>query len=226
MLEIEKPKIECVEASENGSYGKFVIEPLERGYGITLGNSLRRILLSSLPGVAANSIKIDGVLHEFSTVKGVKEDVTEIVLNIKGVCFKMDGEGPRTLYIDAVGPCEVKAGDIKGDIDVEVINKDVHIATLDEDGKLRMEIEVNRGRGYVTQNRNKRDDMPIGTIAVDSIYTPIQRVNFKVENTRVGQITDYDKLTLEVWSNGTIRTEILLVFLEYFSIILILMAKK
>ena len=207
MLEIEKPKIECVEASENGSYGKFVIEPLERGYGITLGNSLRRILLSSLPGVAANSIKIDGVLHEFSTVKGVKEDVTEIVLNIKGVCFKMDGEGPRTLYIDAVGPCEVKAGDIKGDIDVEVINKDVHIATLDEDGKLRMEIEVNRGRGYVTQNRNKRDDMPIGTIAVDSIYTPIQRVNFKVENTRVGQITDYDKLTLEVWSNGTIRTE-------------------
>lgn len=207
MLEIEKPKIECVEASENGSYGKFVIEPLERGYGITLGNSLRRILLSSLPGVAANSIKIDGVLHEFSTVKGVKEDVTEIVLNMKGVCFKMDGEGPRTLYIDAVGPCEVKAGDIKGDIDVEVINKDVHIATLDEDGKLRMEIEVNRGRGYVTQNRNKRDDMPIGTIAVDSIYTPIQRVNFKVENTRVGQITDYDKLTLEVWSNGTIRTE-------------------
>ena len=207
MLEIEKPKIECVEASENGSYGKFVIEPLERGYGITLGNSLRRILLSSLPGVAANSIKIDGVLHEFSTVKGVKEDVTEIVLNIKGVCFKMDGEGPRTLYIDAVGPCEVKAGDIKGDIDVEVINKDVHIATLDEDGKLRMEIEVNRDRGYVTQNRNKRDDMPIGTIAVDSIYTPIQRVNFKVENTRVGQITDYDKLTLEVWSNGTIRTE-------------------
>ena len=207
MLEIEKPKIECVEASENGSYGKFVIEPLERGYGITLGNSLRRILLSSLPGVAANSIKIDGVLHEFSTVKGVKEDVTEIVLNIKGVCFKMDGEGPRTLYIDAVGPCEVKAGDIKGDIDVEVINKDVHIATLDEDGKLRMEIEVNRGRGDVTQNRNKRDDMPIGTIAVDSIYTPIQRVNFKVENTRVGQITDYDKLTLEVWSNGTIRTE-------------------
>ena len=207
MLEIEKPKIECVEASENGSYGKFVIEPLERGYGITLGNSLRRILLSSLPGVAANSIKIDGVLHEFSTVRGVKEDVTEIVLNIKGVCFKMDGEGPRTLYIDAVGPCEVKAGDIKGDIDVEVINKDVHIATLDEDGKLRMEIEVNRGRGYVTQNRNKRDDMPIGTIAVDSIYTPIQRVNFKVENTRVGQITDYDKLTLEVWSNGTIRTE-------------------
>ena len=207
MLEIEKPRIECVEASENGSYGKFVIEPLERGYGITLGNSLRRILLSSLPGVAANSIKIDGVLHEFSTVKGVKEDVTEIVLNIKGVCFKMNGEGPRTLYIDAVGPCEVKAGDIKGDIDVEVINKDVHIATLDEDGKLRMEIEVNRGRGYVTQNRNKRDDMPIGTIAVDSIYTPIQRVNFKVENTRVGQITDYDKLTLEVWSNGTIRTE-------------------
>ena len=207
MLEMKRPEIECVEVDVDTYYAKFVVEPLERGFGITLGNSLRRILLSSLPGVAANSIKIDGVLHEFSTVKGVKEDVTEIVLNIKGVCFKMDGEGPRTLYIDAVGPCEVKAGDIKGDIDVEVINKDVHIATLDEDGKLRMEIEVNRGRGYVTQNRNKRDDMPIGTIAVDSIYTPIQRVNFKVENTRVGQITDYDKLTLEVWSNGTIRTE-------------------
>jgi DNA-directed RNA polymerase subunit alpha len=207
MLEIEKPKIECVESKENGSYGKFVIEPLERGYGITLGNSLRRILLSSLPGVAANAIKIDGVLHEFSTVKGVKEDVTEIILNIKTLVLKMSGEGPKTIYIDAQGPGEVTAGDIKTDGDVEIVNKDLHIATLDEDGKLYMEIEVNKGRGYVTQNRNKRDDMPIGTIAVDSIYTPVKRVNFNVENTRVGQITDYDKLTVEIWTNGTIRPE-------------------
>lgn len=207
MLEIEKPKIECIESKEDGSYGKFVIEPLERGYGITLGNSLRRILLSSLPGVAANAIKIDGVLHEFSTVKGVKEDVTEIILNIKTLVLKMNGEGPKTVYIDAQGPGEVTAGDIKTDGDVEIVNKDLHIATLDEDGKLYMEIEVNKGRGYVTQNRNKRDDMPIGTIAVDSIYTPVKRVNFNVENTRVGQITDYDKLTVEIWTNGTIRPE-------------------
>ena len=207
MLEIEKPRIECVETKEDGSYGKFVIEPLERGYGTTLGNSLRRILLSSLPGVAAHSIKIDGVLHEFSTVKGVKEDVTELILNVKGLSFKMSGDGPKTVYIDAEGPCEVKAGDIKTTDDVEVINKDLHIATLDDNGKLYAEIEINRGRGYVTQNRNKRDDMPIGTIAVDSIYSPIQRVNFNVENTRVGQITDYDKLTLELWTNGTIRPE-------------------
>ncbi|MHC1685654.1 MAG: DNA-directed RNA polymerase subunit alpha [Clostridiaceae bacterium] len=207
MLEIEKPRIECVETKEDGSYGKFVIEPLERGYGTTLGNSLRRILLSSLPGVAAHSIKIDGVLHEFSTVKGVKEDVTEIILNVKGLCFKMSGDGPKTVYIDAEGPCEVKAGDIKTTDDVEVINRDLHIATLDDHGKLHAEIEINRGRGYVTQNRNKKDDMPIGTIAIDSIYTPITRVNFNVENTRVGQITDYDKLTLELWTNGTIRPE-------------------
>ena len=207
MLEIEKPKIECVEISEDGAYGKFVVEPLERGYGITLGNALRRILLSSLPGVAANSVKIDGVLHEFSTVSGVKEDVTELILNIKGLALKMTGEGPKTIYIDSRGPGEVKGGDIKTDGDIEVINKDLHIATLDDNGKLYAEIEINRGRGYVTQNRNKRDDMPIGTIAVDSIYSPIQRVNFNVENTRVGQITDYDKLTLELWTNGTIRPE-------------------
>ncbi|ADL53374.1 DNA-directed RNA polymerase subunit alpha [Clostridium cellulovorans] len=207
MLEIEKPKIECVESTEDGSYGKFVIEPLERGYGITLGNSLRRILLSSLPGVAANSIKIDGVLHEFSTVKGVKEDVTELILNVKPLALKMNGEGPKTIYIDAQGPAVVTAADIITDDSVEVISKDLHIATLDEDGRLQMEIEVNSGRGYVTQNKNKRDDMPIGTIAIDSIYTPITRVNFTVENTRVGQITDYDKLTLEVWTNGTIRPE-------------------
>jgi DNA-directed RNA polymerase subunit alpha len=207
MLEIEKPKIECVESTEDGSYGKFVIEPLERGYGITLGNSLRRILLSSLPGVAANSIKIEGVLHEFSTVKGVKEDVTEIILNIKCLALKMSGDGPKTIVIDADGSGEVTAGDIKTDGEVEVINKDLHIATLDDDGRLYMEIEVNKGRGYVTQNKNKRDDMPIGTISVDSIYTPVKRVNFSVENTRVGQITDYDKLTIEVWTNGTIRPE-------------------
>lgn len=207
MLEIEKPKIECVEASEDGTYGKFVIEPLERGYGITLGNSLRRILLSSLPGVAANSIKIDGVLHEFSTVTGVKEDVTELILNVKGLALKMSEEGPKTIYIDAQGPGEVTADDIISDGSVEVVNKDMHIATLEDDGKLYMEINVDKGRGYVTQNRNKREDLPIGVIPVDSIYTPIKRVNFSVENTRVGQITDYDKLTLEVWTNGTIKPE-------------------
>ncbi|MCR3757988.1 DNA-directed RNA polymerase subunit alpha [Clostridium felsineum] len=207
MLEIEKPKIECVESTEDGSYGRFVVEPLERGYGITLGNSLRRILLSSLPGVAANSVRIEGVLHEFSTVKGVKEDVTELILNIKALCLKMEGEDSKVIYIDAHGPGEVTGADIRTDGSVEVINKDLHIATLDDDGKLYMEIEVNRGRGYVTQNKNKRDDMPIGTIAVDSIYSPIKRVNFTVENTRVAQITDYDKLTIEVWGNGTIRPE-------------------
>ncbi|MCI1944714.1 DNA-directed RNA polymerase subunit alpha [Clostridium luticellarii] len=204
MLEIEKPKIECVETSEDGSYGKFVVEPLERGYGTTLGNALRRILLSSLPGVAANYIKIDGVLHEFSTVRGVKEDVAELILNIKELALKMNGEGPKTIYIDAQGPGEVVAGDIKTDGDVEIVNGDLHIATLDEDAKLYMEITVNSGRGYVSQARNKSENMPIGTIPVDSIYTPIKRVNFAVENTRVGQITDYDKLSLEVWTNGTI----------------------
>jgi DNA-directed RNA polymerase, alpha subunit, bacterial and chloroplast-type len=207
MLEIEKPKIECVEVSEDGTYGKFVVEPLERGYGITLGNALRRILLSSLPGVAANHIKIDGVLHEFSTVRGVKEDVSELILNIKGLALKMNGDGPKTIYIDSQGPGEVTAGDIKTDGDVEVINKDLHIATLDDDGKLYMEIIVNRGRGYVSQTKNKAEEMPIGTIPVDSIYTPIKRVNFVVENTRVGQITDYDKLSLEVWTNGTIMPD-------------------
>lgn len=207
MLEIEKPKIECVEVNEDGSYGKFVVEPLERGYGITLGNALRRILLSSLPGVAANHIKIDGVLHEFSTVRGVKEDVAELVLNIKCLALKMNGDGPKTIYIDAQGPGEVVAGDIKTDGDIEIINKDLHIATLDDDAKLYMEIQVNTGRGYVSQTKNKSEDMPIGTIAVDSIYTPIKRVNFVVENTRVGQITDYDKLSLEVWTNGTIMPE-------------------
>ena len=207
MLEIEKPKIECVESSEDGTYGKFVVEPLERGYGITLGNAMRRILLSSLPGVAANAVKIDGVLHEFSTVHGVKEDVPELILNLKALALKMNGEGPRTIYIDAKGPGEVKGEDIKTDGDIEVINKDLHIATLDDDAKLYMEITVNRGRGYVSQTKNKSEDLPISTIPVDSIYTPVKRVNFTVENTRVGQITDYDKLTLEIWTNGTIKTD-------------------
>lgn len=207
MLEIEKPKIECVESAEDGSYGKFVIEPLERGYGITLGNSLRRILLSSLPGAAANWIKIDGVLHEFSTVKGVKEDVTELILNIKELAVKKNSEDSSTLIIDAQGAGEVVAGDIRTDGDVEIMNKDLHIATLDTDGRLYMEINVTKGRGYVSQARNKTEELPIATIPVDSIYTPVKRVNFNVENTRVGQITDYDKLTLEVWTDATIRPE-------------------
>ena len=207
MLEIEKPKIECVEVAEDGTYGKFVIDPLERGYGTTLGNSLRRILLSSLPGAAASSIKIDGVLHEFSTVTGVKEDVTELILNVKGLALKMNGESSKTIYLDVKGPGEVTAGDIVCDSDVEVVNKDLHIATLDDDGRLYMEININKGRGYVTQNKNKIEDLPIGTIPVDSIYTPVKRVNFSLENTRVGQITDYDKLTIEIWTNGTIKPE-------------------
>jgi DNA-directed RNA polymerase subunit alpha len=207
LLEIEKPKIECVEISEDGFYGKFVIEPLERGYGITLGNAMRRILLSSLPGVAANHVRIDGVLHEFSTVPGVKEDVTELILNIKSLALTMNGDGNRTIYIDAKGPGRVTAGDIRTEGDVQVINKDQHIATLDDNGRLYMELLVNRGRGYVSQTKNKSEEMPIGTIPVDSIYTPVKRVNFIVENTRVGQITDYDKLTLEVWTNGTIKPE-------------------
>ena len=205
MLEIEKPVIQCVESSDDGTYGKFVIEPLERGYGITLGNALRRILLSSLPGVAPSSVKIDSVLHEFSTIKGVKEDVTEIILNLKALALKMEGEGPKTIYIDAQGPGVVSGADIKTDGDVEVVNKDLHIATLDNDGKLYMEIVVNRGRGYVSQNKNKTEDLPLSAIAIDSIYTPVKRVNFTVENTRVGQTVDYDKLTIEVWTDGSLK---------------------
>ncbi len=207
MFEIEKPKIQCVETSEDGTYGKFVVEPLERGYGITLGNALRRMLLSSLPGVAPTSVKIDGVLHEFSVVPGVREDVTELILNLKGLFIKMNGEGPRKIYIDAKGPGEITAGDIKTDGDVEIINKDLYIATLEEDAKLYIEINVDRGRGYVSQMRNKSDALALSTIPMDSIYTPVKRVNFTVDNTRVGQVTDYDKLTLEIWTNGTILTE-------------------
>lgn len=205
MLDFEKPKLECVEMSEN--YGRFVVEPLERGFGMTLGNSMRRVLLSSLPGVAATSIRIDGVLHEFSTIEGVKEDVTEIILNLKGLICKLHSQGPKKVVIDAAGECEVTAGDILPDADVEIVNPELHLATLDENGKLHMEIMLDHGRGYVVADRNKRPDMPIGEIAVDSIYTPITKVNFTVDNTRVGQITDYDKLTLEIWTNGSIKPD-------------------
>ena len=205
MLDFEKPKLECVEMSEN--YGRFVVEPLERGFGMTLGNSMLRVLLSSPPGVAATSIRIDGVLHEFSTIEGVKEDVTEIVLNLKGLICKLHSQGPKKVVIDAAGECEVTAGDILPDSNVEIINPELHLATLDENGKLHMEIMLDHGRGYVVADRNKRPDMPIGEIAVDSIYTPITKVNFTVDDTRVGQITDYDKLTLEIWTNGSIKPD-------------------
>lgn len=205
MIEIERPKIERVELNED--YGKFVVEPLERGFGITLGNSLRRVLLSSLPGVAVSSVKIDGVLHEFSTIPGVREDVTEIVLNLKDLCIKMHGTGPKKVIVDAAGACEVTAGDMIVDSDIEVVNPQLHLATLDEGARLYMEIILESGRGYVPADRNKRPDMPIGQIAVDSIFTPIRKVNFTVEDTRIGQITDYDKLNLEVWTDGTIKPD-------------------
>lgn len=205
MIEIEKPKIECVEVSEDNKYGKFVVEPLERGYGTTFGNSLRRMLLSSLPGVAATSVKIDGVLHEFSTIPGVKEDVTEIILNIKQLAIKLHSDAPKTVYINQEGAGEICARDIKHDSDVEIINGDLHIATLGDDARLFMEITLDKGRGYVSSDRNKQLMQPvIGVIATDSIYTPVEKVNYTVENTRVGNISDYDKLTLEVWTNGTI----------------------
>ncbi len=208
MIEIEKPKISCIELNDEKTYGKFVVEPLERGYGTTLGNSLRRILLSSLPGVAATSVKIDGVLHEFSTINGVKEDVTDIIINIKQLIVKLHGEGPKTIYIDAKGEQEITAADIKHDSDVEIINGDLHIATLNEDAKLYMEITIGKGRGYISAERNKQNQQPIiGLISVDSIYTPVPKVNYYIENTRVGQITDYDKLTLEVWTNGTLTPD-------------------
>lgn len=209
MIEIEKPRIETQDLSPDGTYGKFVVEPLERGFGITLGNSLRRVLLSSLPGHAVTSIKIDGVLHEFSTIPGVKEDVTEIVLNIKGLTAKLHCDGPKTVIIDAEGPCDVTAANIKCDSEVEILNPEMHIATLGEGAKLYMEISLDKGRGYVSGERNKQN-MPnsvIGVLPVDSIYTPVSKVNYTVENTRVGQITDYDKLTIEVWTNGTITPQ-------------------
>ena len=209
MIEIEKPRIDIETVSEDGTYGKFVVEPLERGFGTTLGNGLRRVLISSLPGVAVQSIKIDGVLHEFSTIPGVKEDVTEIVLNIKGLLAKLHCDGPKTVEIAAEGPCDVTAASIKCDSEVEILNPELHIATLGEDAKLYMEIVLNRGRGYVSCEENK-ENMPqgvIGIIPVDSIYSPAVKVNFNVENTRVGQSIDYDKLTLEVWTNGVIGAQ-------------------
>ena len=204
MIEIEKPRIECIESPEDASYGKYVIEPLERGYGTTLGNSLRRVLLSSLPGTAATSIRIAGVQHEFSTIPGVKEDVTEIVLNIKSIIARLHCDGPKTVYIEAAGECEVTAGDIKTDSEVEILNPDQHIATLGPDGALSMEITLGHGRGYVPAEKNKSAQQVIGTIPVDSIYAPVLKVNYAVENTRVGNQTDFDKLTIEVWTDKTI----------------------
>ncbi len=207
MIEIEKPRIECVEMAEDYSYGRFVVEPLERGYGITLGNSLRRILLSSLPGASVTSIKIDGVLHEFSTIPGVVEDVTEIILNIKGLALKVHSDGQKVIYIDYEGDGEIKAGDIKTDADVEVLNPDLHIATLSGNNRLYMELMVDTGRGYVPAEKNKQSNQPIGIIPIDSIYTPDKKVNYTVENTRVGQVTDFDKLTIEVWTDGSIQPD-------------------
>ncbi len=211
MFEFEKPRIEIAEMAQDGSYGRFVVEPLERGYGTTLGNSLRRILLSSLPGSAVSNVKIDGVLHEFSVIPGVKEDVTEIILNLKCLAIKNTSEGneSKVAYIDVEGEGEVTAKDIKADSDIEILNPNLHIATLSggSNSKLYMEITISKGRGYVGADKNKKDDQPIGMLPVDSIFTPVTRVNFLVENTRVGQITDYDKLTLEVWTNGTISPD-------------------
>ena len=207
MVEIEKPKIEIVEISEDSRYGKFVCEPLERGYGTTFGNSLRRILLSSVQGAAITAISIDGVLHEFSTIPGVRDDVTNIILNLKSLCLKMYSDEPKTIRLDVDGAKEVTAADITVDSDVEILNPELHIATLNEDGSLHMEMTVERGRGYVPAEKNKKPDHVIGVIPIDSIFSPILRVNYTVTDTRVGNVTDYDKLTLEVWTNGSIRPE-------------------
>lgn len=207
MIEIEKPTIECIYSDTDKNYGKFIVEPLERGYGTTLGNSLRRILLSSLPGAAVTSIKIDGILHEFSTVPGVKEDVTAIILNLKKLSVRLNGDTPKRAIINAVGPKEVTAADIISDGDVEIFNPELHIATLDENATLVMEINLANGRGYTPADQNKTDNTPIAVIPVDSIYTPARKVNFTVQNTRVGQITDYDRLILEIWTDGSISPE-------------------
>ena len=204
MIEIEKPTIECIYSNEDPNYGKFVVEPLERGYGTTLGNSLRRILLSSLPGVAVTSVKIDGILHEFSTIPGVKEDVTEIILNLKKLAVKLNGENTKRVLINAIGPKEVTAADILGDSDVEIFNPELHIATLEENATLIMEINLARGRGYVPAEMNKDENTPISVIPTDSIFTPVRKVNFTVENTRVGPVTDYDRLVLEIWTDGSV----------------------
>ena len=207
MIDIEKPKIEIAEISDDNRYGKFICEPLERGYGTTFGNSLRRMLLSSLEGAAVTSIRIDGVLHEFSTIPGVRDDVTNIVLNLKQLCLKMEGNEPKVIRIDAEGEKEVTAADIICDADIEVLNPDLHIATLNEDGKLKIEMTVERGRGYVPTDKNKKPDDTIGVIPIDSIFSPVQRVNYTVQDTRVGNVTDYDKLILEVWTDGSMRPE-------------------
>ncbi len=207
MIDIEKPKIEIVEISEDNRYGKFVCEPLERGYGTTFGNSLRRMLLSSLEGSAITSIRIDGVLHEFSTIPGVRDDVTNIVLNLKQLCLKMQGNEPKVIRIDVEGEKEVTAADIICDADIEILNPDLHIATVDATGKLKIEMTVARGRGYIPAERNKKPDDTIGVIPIDSIFSPVQRVNYTVQDTRVGNETDYDKLILEVWTDGSLRPE-------------------
>lgn len=207
MIEIEKPTIECIFSDEDINYGKFIVEPLERGYGTTLGNSLRRILLSSLPGAAVTSVKIDGILHEFSTIPGVKEDVTEIILNLKRLSVRLTGENTKKVYIKETGPKVVTAADIRGDSDLEIFNGDLHIATLEDHATLEMEINIARGRGYAPAEQNKTESMPISVIPVDSIYTPVKKVNFTVENTRVGQVTDYDRLNLELWTDGSITPE-------------------
>ena len=204
MIEIERPRIECIETPEDESYGKYIIEPLERGYGTTLGNSLRRILLSSLPGTAVTTVKIAGIQHEFSTIPGVKEDVTEIILNVKGITTKLHSERTKTVYIEASGECVVRAGDIKPDAEVEILNPELHIATLSHDASLSMELTIDHGRGYLSAERNKLQQPIIGVIPIDSIYTPVRRVNYTVENTRVGNVTDFDKLTVEVWTDKTI----------------------
>ncbi len=207
MIEIEKPRIETLDMTPDGRYGRFTLEPLERGYGTTIGNGLRRTLLSSLQGVAVTSIKIDGIQHEFSTIPHVKEDVTEIVLNIKGLTAKLHSDSVKTVYIEAEGPCEVTGASIKADSEVEILNPELHIATLDEGAKLVMELTLDKGRGYVPSENNKTDNTPIGVIPVDSIFNPVVKVDYSVDNTRVGQQTDYDRLTIEVWTNGVLTAK-------------------
>ena len=207
MIEIEKPRIETLDMTPDGKYGKFTLEPLESGYGTTIGNSLRRTLLSSLQGVAVTSVKIDGVLHEFSTIPHVKEDVTEIILNIKGLTAKLYSDSVKTVYVEAEGPCEVTAASIKADSEVEILNPELHIATLDEGAKLVMELTLDKGRGYVPAENNKTEHTPIGVIPVDSIYNPVVKADYRVDNTRVGQQTDFDRLTLEVWTNGVLTAK-------------------
>ena len=207
MIAIEKAHIDCAELSQDGTYGKFIIEPLERGFGNTLGNALRRVLLSSLPGVAVTTIKIEGIQHEFSTIPGVTEDVSEIILNLKALSAKLYSDQMKTVTIDVKGPCEVKAKDIVVDDELEFVDPEAHIATLNEDAHLQMTLTVDSGRGYVSADKNKYPNMPIGVIPIDSIFTPIKKVNYSVSDTRVGQITDYDKLTLEVWTDGSVQPD-------------------